>query len=255
MERPLISAPDIWSKFGITEHFGGYFATDELIKRCGGIKPEQKVLVAGCGTGYTPLILAKRYKAYVTATDIDTRMLDLTKERIARGGMQDNIRPQIADLQDLPFDKNTFDAVLAESVLVFTDPQKSASEMFRVLKGGGVFGVNEITVSQRPPDSLISLFKQLYPTPVQILEENEWKQVFEEAGFENVTSAVYKFSPWKNFLSHLKIDGPGKILASLYQSVADPELRSLFFRQGILRSTVDLLRYINYGLYTGNKPS
>ncbi|MCL5784336.1 MAG: class I SAM-dependent methyltransferase [Patescibacteria group bacterium] len=253
MERPPLYAADIWQRFGITEHYGGCFATEKLIKRCG-IRPMQDILVVGCGTGYTPVLLAEEYNDFVMATDIDPRMLELTREKIIKEGAQNQVKTQAADVQKLPFGNDRFDGVLAESVLVFASPSQSAREMLRVLKPGGVFGVNEITVSRRPPEKALNALLQFYPTPVQILSENDWRQVFQEAGFEKVTSAVYKLNYWKQFLSHMKIDGPKRYLASVYHMIADPDMRSIFFNAGLLWTTFSTIQYMNYGLYTGKKP-
>lgn len=251
-EKPQLCAADIWQRFGITEHYGGYLATEELIKRCG-ITSGQNILVVGCGTGYTPVLLAEKYQAQVMATDIDSRMLEFTRERIIKSGVQNQVRIRAANVQVLPFEDNTYDTVLAESVLIFTDPKKSAHEMLRVLKPGGVFGINEVTVSGHPTAKALEALLEYYPTPVQILSENEWKQIFEEAGFENVTSVVHKLDYWRQFLSHMKIDGPKKFFASVYHMIADPDLRSIFFNRGLIRDTINLISYMDYGLYTGNK--
>ncbi|MCL5410308.1 MAG: methyltransferase domain-containing protein [Patescibacteria group bacterium] len=252
-DKPQIYAGDIWKRFGITEHYGGYFATEELIKRCG-IWPLQDILIIGCGTGYTPVLLAKEYNDFVMATDIDPRMLELTRERIIKEGVGAKVKTQLADVQNLPFKDNTYNVVLAESVLVFTDPLQSAREMLRVLKPGGVFGVNEVTVVGSPPAKSIESLTQFYPSKVQILSENEWRHLFEEAGFDEVTSIVHKLNYWKQLLSHLKIDGPRKYLASVYHMIADSDLRSIFFNKGLLWDTISLMSYMSYGLYTGKKP-
>lgn len=253
-ERPQLSAADIWARFGITEHFGGYFATNELLDRCGGIKPGEKILVIGCGTGYTPVMLAREHGADVVATDIDPRMLDLAQERFVKTGTQDRIRSQIADVQELPFEDNIYDKVLAESVLVFTDPSRSVAEIRRVLKPGGVIGINEVTVPETPPRKAIETLTQFYPQGMQILSEQEWRRIFEEAGFEDVTSIVHKLDYWKQFLSHMKIDGPKRYLASVYHMLADPDLRSAFLDRGLMWNTFKIIRYLDYGLYTGKKP-
>lgn len=51
----------------------------------------------------------------------------------------------------------------------------------------------------------------------------------------------------------MKIDGPKKFFASVYQMIADPDLRSIFFNRGLIRDTIKLISYMDYGLYTGNK--
>ncbi|MBI4494648.1 MAG: class I SAM-dependent methyltransferase, partial [Chloroflexi bacterium] len=60
---------DIWERFGITEHPGGIHATRDLLARCG-IKPGQRILDIGCGTGYTACLLAREYDARVVAIDL-----------------------------------------------------------------------------------------------------------------------------------------------------------------------------------------
>ena len=64
--------------------------------------------------------------------------------------MSDKVKVTEADAHALPFPSDTFDAVLAESVLIFCEKNKVASEVYRVLKPGGVFGDNEATYVKHP---------------------------------------------------------------------------------------------------------
>jgi hypothetical protein len=42
------------------------------------------------------------------------------------------------------------------------------------------------------------------------------EKIFEEAGFENVTSVVHKLDYWRQFLSHMKIDRPNYLTKDFF---------------------------------------
>lgn len=246
-EQERFSVFDIWERFGITEHMGGVYATRRLIERCG-ISPRQRILDIGCGTGYTACLLAKEYQADVVAIDITAKVLERTKERAAREGVSDKVKVMRADAQDIPFSVNTFDAVIAESVLVFCDKKKAALEVYRVLKPGGVFGDNEITFLKPPLPELTTLLSKFFGVNIQPLLEEKWRALFKEVGFD-VSSAVYPINFKEQFASHLKVDGLVKYLSAIAHGILDPTVRSAFFNKIMLKATRQFLPYIGYGLY------
>ena len=64
-------------------------------------------------------------------------MLETTKNNL---GERDNIEYQVADIQNLPFEESSFDAVIANAMLYHVpDLNKGLKEVRRVLKNGGVF--------------------------------------------------------------------------------------------------------------------
>lgn len=91
----------------------------------------ERALDAGCGTGqYTRRLVAAG--AIVTGIDADEEML-----AGARAAAPDATIVH-ADIAALPFDDDTFDLVLAVTVLCFvTDPQRVVDELFRVTRPGG----------------------------------------------------------------------------------------------------------------------
>ena len=57
----------------------------------------------------------------------------------------------MADVQDLPLEDNTFDAVISESIAAFPeDKEKAISEYVRVVKKGGYIRLNEVTWMEEP---------------------------------------------------------------------------------------------------------
>lgn len=97
------------------------------------------VLEIGCGTGSLWLghddIVSRCGKLILT--DLSDGMLKTAKTNL---GERDNIEYLNADIQDLPFMDDTFDVVIANSMLYHVpDLGKGLREVRRVLKPGGVF--------------------------------------------------------------------------------------------------------------------
>jgi len=95
----------------------------------------KKVLDIAVGTGWTTEQFC-RAGADVTAIDLTPAAVELTKKRLALYGLQANVL--VADGQNLPFENECFDYVLAWGCLMhMPDTQKGMNEIHRVLKPGG----------------------------------------------------------------------------------------------------------------------
>jgi len=253
-EQRKFTIYDAWERFGITKHWGGITATRQLIELCN-ITPEQHILDIGCGTGYTACLLAKNYQVDVVAADIRSKVLEEAKKRIAKEGVGDRVKTIETNAHELPFPSNTFDAVIAESVLAFCYKKKVSSEVYRVLKPCGVFGNNEGTYLKPPPAQLPSFLSKSYGMDVKLLQEDEWRAVYREAGFEVISSIVYPFNYIEQFLGELLVDGIRRRLSAWLKAFFDPTVRRTIFkmdrdtRQGLRQ----FLSYIGYGLYVSRK--
>ena len=127
--------------------FSNYQITDEI-----------NVLELGCGTGElwkSNLDSIDKMKQLVI-TDFSSDMVETTRAVI---GNRDNVNYEIMDIQNVSFEKETFDIVIANMLLHHVnDIPKALSEVNRVLKNGGIFycatfGENGVV------DYLASLFK------------------------------------------------------------------------------------------------
>lgn len=98
-------------------------------------KPGQRLLDTGCGTGGA-LTIALARGARVTGTDVAPEMLEICKERLPHGEYY------VADSEALPFANETFDVVIAQNSLQFTEnPVKALRELDRVKKNGSPIGI------------------------------------------------------------------------------------------------------------------
>jgi len=254
LEQERFTVYDVWERFGITKHWGGIYATRRLIKLCN-ITPGQHILDIGCGTGYAACFLAKDYQVDVVAVDINSKVLEEAKKRITKENVGNKVAMIEADVHKLPFPSNTFDTVVAESVLVFCDKIKVSSEVYRVLKPCGVFANNEGTYLRLPPAQLPSFLSKSCGADVKLLQEDEWLAVYREAGFEVISSTVYPFNYIEQFLGELQVDGIRRRLSAWLKAFFDPTIRRMLFEmdRDTRQAIRQFLSYAGYGLYLSRK--
>jgi ubiquinone biosynthesis O-methyltransferase len=97
--------------------------------------PGIEILDIGCGTGIYCLELAQ-LGAKVTGIDISEAMLTKARTKAARQGLE--IQFFCADARKLPFQDESFDAVVSVTALEFVpDLREALEEAYRVLRPGG----------------------------------------------------------------------------------------------------------------------
>lgn len=100
------------------------------------LAPNMRVLELGAGTGSHTRILVES-GADVVATDISPHSLEILKKNLSMpGGCLDT---QVADMEALPFESDSFDVVACAGSLSYGDPYLVDAEIRRVLKKGGSF--------------------------------------------------------------------------------------------------------------------
>jgi ubiquinone/menaquinone biosynthesis C-methylase UbiE len=143
----------------------------ELLAEAADIRAGERVLDVAAGNGNATLAAARRF-AQVTSTDYVPALLDKGRERARAEGL--TVAFQVADVEDLPFEDDSFDAVLSTFGAMFTpDHQRPADEMLRVLRDGGRIGLANWT-----PDGFIGrLFKVIgayVPPPAGLQSPALW---------------------------------------------------------------------------------
>ncbi len=92
------------------------------------------VLDIGSGDGAIAQLLAPRTRS-ITCLDRSDRMIAAAKKRLAD---QKNVRFNVGDMHELPFDDESFDAVLLFNTLTYAHkPERAVAEARRVLRPGG----------------------------------------------------------------------------------------------------------------------
>ena len=122
-----------------------------------------KVLDVAAGNGNATLAAARRF-CTVTSTDYVDTLLDKARERAAAERL--DVAFQIADVEALPFDDGSFDAVISTFGVMFTpDQARAAAELSRVCRSGG-----QIALANWTPEGFIgqvfkTIGKHLPPPP------------------------------------------------------------------------------------------
>ncbi len=134
---------DMQAYVGITKHIGGRAATEELLA-LSHIERAREVLIVGCGIGVSCAYIAQKYGCRVVGVDISEKMIEWSHKRAHEERVEDKVEFRVADVLDLPFDNDRFDAVLVESVIAFVDDKARAMrECVRVTRPDGYVGLNE----------------------------------------------------------------------------------------------------------------
>lgn len=105
-----------------------------LLAQLAGPTP-QRVLDAGCGTGFLALLLAELGHS-VTGIDLSPQMIELARQKAARANLQVNFRVENAAALTDP--DGTYDLIVERHVIwTLPDPVTGVREWMRVLRPGG----------------------------------------------------------------------------------------------------------------------
>jgi len=106
-----------------------------IISELGDLKGK-KILDIGCGWGEASVLFAKR-GADVTASDLSGQMLELTSKVAKLHGVEVSIHKSSSTGINLP--DESFDIVYMANLLHHVDIESTTTEVYRVLKPGGIF--------------------------------------------------------------------------------------------------------------------
>ena len=118
-----------------------------MMERLGGRCEGKKVLEIGCGRGVGTEIIFERFGAdEVHAFDLDPKMIELAGRRLTKYPPE-KLRLFVGDAEKIEAADASFDAVFDFGIIHHIPVwQKSVAEVARVLKPGGRFYFEEVTV-------------------------------------------------------------------------------------------------------------
>ncbi|KAI9826136.1 MAG: Delta(24)-sterol C-methyltransferase [Thelocarpon impressellum] len=115
-----------------------------------GLRDGMKVLDVGCGVGGPAREIAKFASVDVTGLNNNDYQIERATAAAARDGLSDRLRFVKGDFMQMTFPANSFDAVYAIEATVHAPSLEGVySQIFRVLKPGGVFGVYEWLMTEK----------------------------------------------------------------------------------------------------------
>ena len=163
----------------------------------------KNILEIGAGTGHwTNFFSANNFS--VTSIDIAGKMLEKAKQKNIAGATFIE-----ASAEDLPFENESVDNVVAVTALEFVKNQhKAIEEIYRVLKPGGYFIVGSL-------NALGSLQNERQNDPVfknaQYFTRKLLYEKLEKFGLPNIEGAVYMPNPHANLDEIIKAENSAPV--------------------------------------------
>ena len=115
------------------------------------------ILDVACGTADFAIAASKLEKVQITGIDISKKMLEIGRKKVEQKGLEKQIKLQLADSENLPFESDSFDAITAGfGVRNFENLELGLLEMKRVLNENG------IAVILEPSKPKVFPIKQIY---------------------------------------------------------------------------------------------
>ncbi|MBT3362758.1 MAG: class I SAM-dependent methyltransferase [Chloroflexi bacterium] len=138
-------------------HPGGLELTHHLGQTLG-LSKNKRVLDVACGRGSSAIHLAESFGCQVTGLDYGTENIANAKANAKSKEVSAPTSFKLGDAELLPIDDGTFDAVISEcSFCIFPDKVKAATEIARVLRPQGKYGMTDITINEPLPEDMQSL--------------------------------------------------------------------------------------------------
>ena len=198
-QAEALSYYDFMSYLGVPYyHVGGLTSTKKLAELCR-IDSTKKVLMVGCGSGFSACYLAREIGCEVVGIDIAKLSIEEAKERAKRQGVSDKAKFIVGNAHALPFEAGTFDAVITEFVSQFLDREIAFKEFARVLKSGAYVGMNEMYREKEIPAKAAKEIAQAEKTigeitglPFSLLLPEKWKEELEKAELKDVNVRMCK---------------------------------------------------------------
>ncbi|AKB85283.1 Putative methyltransferase YodH [Methanococcoides methylutens MM1] len=252
---------------------GGLTSTKELAELCQ-INEESKVLMVGCGAGFSACFVAQNFGCSVVGVDIAEVSIRKANERAKALGLEDKAEFRIGDAYDLPFEADTFDIVITEFVSQFLDTERAYREFVRVLKPGGMVGINEMySDADMPPEvtekirEAERIFSEITQLPFSLPSPEDWKSWLEGAGLSDVQVHKHKVSVnLKEFeLVAKALGGYGKfarlfislMIGMTRYTISSRKIRDRFRKlskgKGILMRNRSTSKHVGYALAVGRK--
>lgn len=160
------------------------------------LKPGETVLDLGSGAGFDCFLAANRVGKGGKVIGVDMTPEMLTKARKnAKKGNYTNVEFRKGEIEKLPVDDNSVDAIISNCVINLSPDKKAVfKEAFRVLRPGGRLMVSDMVLLKELPDYVKNSIEAYVGCVGGAIMKNEYLDAVKTAGFQDVKvidEAVY----------------------------------------------------------------
>ena len=170
---------------GDSWHPGGLALTTKLGESLN-LSADDSILDVACGIGSSGLHIAKNFGCSVSGIDAsDGNIIEAIKLSSAMS-LSQQAEFKVGDSTTIPYDNNSFTAVIVECALSgFTNPSLALEEIRRVLKPHGRLGITDLAVDGCLPQELQ---KGLEPFCLNIeMSPGRYEELLAQSGFVDVS--------------------------------------------------------------------
>jgi ubiquinone/menaquinone biosynthesis C-methylase UbiE len=156
------------------------------------LKPGETVLDLGSGGGIDVLLSARRVgpTGFAYGLDMTDEMLALAEQNKASAGAE-NVQFLKGQIEQIPLPDAAVDVIISNCVInLSADKSQVLREAFRVLRPGGRFAVSDVVAQGAVPDDLRADMEAWVGCVAGALEEQEYRRLLSDAGFDNIELEV-----------------------------------------------------------------
>ncbi|MHA2233558.1 MAG: class I SAM-dependent methyltransferase [Candidatus Hodarchaeales archaeon] len=212
------------------------------------------LLDAGCGAGGASVLAAER-GARVTGLDASENLVTIARERVPEGNFH------VGDIEQLPFDNRTFDAVIAANSIQYAENQVTAiRELGRVCKKDGYIAFALFSTPDKVEyHAIIKAMSDTLPEPPSgggafaLSEPGKLESLIEQAGLRSLnggeTNCPFEYKDFEIFWCGNAAGGPAQAIMRI---VGEKKLRAALQKavepfqtsRGTIRIAPNMFRHI-----------
>ena len=150
---------------------------------------KQKILDIGCGAGGITVSLIDDYGAQkVIGVDVEKDVVKVARDRVFKNGLKDKIEILLVDKSRLPFNNDSFNMVFSKDSFVhISDKESIFSQVFKILKPGGVFVFSDWLISHdRKPSKEMEYYLKLEDLGFGMASPTIYREALKKSGFVSI---------------------------------------------------------------------
>ena len=149
----------------------------------------KRVLDLGCGSGGITLFIARTLNpAEIVGFDVEQPVIAKARQRAIKAGLAGQVEFTQASPGALPFPDQSFDLAFSKDAMVhIPDKDKIFTEIFRVLKPGGIFAASDWLIGHDgEPSADMTAYIAAEGLSFGMASPGRYREAMQRAGFGNI---------------------------------------------------------------------